>query len=813
MTTIPTTIEHRLTHRAKNVLHNARDIALKEKQPVSAEYILSAIAQEKGSLGSTALLACDIRVTKQKQTTPQPDDLKQIMKTSMRIAMQHKQRFIGTEHLLYGLLDKNITLLTAISPDKRRKLKSYLEKCFHLDADSHSSIESFKHQDDSGNVVARIFIEKKEDGVRERQAPATKRRRSRTSILQQFCENLTESAQHGMLDPLIGRATELDRMIRILIRRTKNNPLLIGEPGVGKTALVQGLAQQIHQKQVPDILLNKQVYALNLNSLVAGTTFRGEFEERMYYLTQEASRDDVLLFIDEIHTIVGAGSAQGSLDVANILKPALVNGAFQCIGATTFEEFKKSIERDTALDRRFQKISLYEENREQSIKTLQNLASLYEEHHNIHIPKNIIELCVDLSTQYIPHRALPDKALDVLDEASSKIHLQRNATQQSSDVRLLKQRLNKTIQMKHAAREKDEYDKAQYLHNQQKQLEKNLQQKQTKSTARHLSLTEQSIYDVIAEMTSTPLESIQNNSNTNLATLIKKSVIGQDLAVDKIAYAIQRNRTGIRDTSRPIGSFLLSGASGVGKSYLAKTLAQHYTNTKTAFVRLDMSEFSEGHSISRLIGAPAGYVGYEDAGFLTKKIRQNSNAVVLFDEIEKAHPNVLNILLQILEDGVLTDNQGQVASFKNTIIILTTNIGADQNASGIGFSSQHSKEQHIRNELARSVKKELINRIDEIILFNELTKRDMEHIADKELQLVQSRIAPFVEFSYKETVPAVIAHKALTQDKGARAIRSVIQEHIEDSIASQLVEQDTATIVAKTEGKNILFEFTPTTKS
>ena len=807
MTTIPATIENRLTQHAKNVLRNARTQALKGKHPVNAEHILNAIAQEKGSLGATALFACDISVAKPNPANGlETNDLKKVIKTSMRVAMQHHQNFIGTEHLLYGLLDKNIDLTATIPLPKRRKLKEYLKKYFHLNEQLNTSIESFKKQTSENNIVAQVLIAKKGNQT-ESPTKTHRKKHQRASILRQFCENLTESAQNQTLDPLVGRSAELDRMIRILIRRTKNNPLLIGEPGVGKTALVQGLAQRIYRKEVPDILLDKQVYVLNLNSLVAGTTFRGEFEERMYYLTQEASGDDVLLFIDEIHTIVGAGSAQGSLDVANILKPALVNGEFQCIGATTFEEFKKSIEKDTALDRRFQKIPVYEESREQSIKTLQNLAPLYQKHHSVYIPKEIIDLCVDLSTQYIPHRALPDKALDVLDEASSKVHLQNSAAQHNQKTYRLKQQLNKIIELKDKAKDKDDYEKAQHLHIQQGQLEKELQQEKTKNTEQQLSLTEQSIYEVIAEMTSTPLESIQNNSNTNLASALKQSVVGQDAAIDKIAYAIQRNRTGVRDTTRPIGSFLFSGASGVGKSYLAKVLAQHYTNTKTAFIQLDMSEFSESHSVSRLIGAPAGYVGYEDAGFLTKKIRQNSNAVVLFDEIEKAHSNVLNILLQILEDGVLTDSHGQIASFRNTIIILTTNIGADSNASGIGFSSQYSKEQHIRNELARSVRKELINRIDDIVLFNELTQRNMQQIADKELQLIQNRISPLVNFSYKKTVPAAIAQKALTQDKGARAIRSVIQEHIEDAIASELTKQETSDIVASTKGRKICFEF------
>ena len=802
MTTIPTTTEHRLTHRAKNVLRNARARAFKQKQPLNAEHILTAIAQEKGSLGSTALFACDVKVAPTKRVaTVQTDDLKQVMKTSMRAAMQHNQNFIGTEHLLFGILDKNIHL-PSIPAKKRRELKTYLGKCFHLNEQTSSSIHSLKNQsgDKKKEVAARIMITKRDP----RHAPGRTKRHSRTSVLQQFCENLNESAENKTLDPLVGRSAELDRMTRILIRRTKNNPLLIGEPGVGKTALVQGLAQRIHEKKVPNVLLNKQVYVLNLNSLVAGTTFRGEFEERMYYLTQEAANDNVLLFIDEIHTIVGAGSAQGSLDVANILKPALVNGQFQCIGATTIEEFKKSIEKDTALDRRFQKVDVHEESREQSIKTLQNLVPLYEQHHKIRVPKKVIELCVDLSTQYIPHRALPDKALDVLDEASSKIHLKNSATQSSATLRI-KQRLDEVLKLRDIAKNKGDRDKAKYLDKQRERFEQKMQKQ--KSAVQQLQLTEQSVYEVIAEITSTPLESIQNNSNTTLASPLKQSVIGQDTAVEKIAYAIQRNRTGVRDTTRPIGSFLFSGSSGVGKSYLAKVLAQHYTNAKTAFIQLDMSEFSEGHSISRLIGAPAGYIGYEDSGFLTKKIRHNSNAVVLFDEIEKAHPNVLNILLQILEDGVLTDNHGQIASFKNTIIILTTNIGADSSMSGMGFSSQHSKDQHIRNELARSIRKELINRIDEIILFNELTQHDMQRIADKELQGIQNRIAPLVNFSYKKTVPVAIAQKAVTQDKGARAIRSVIQEDIEDIIASKLMNQNTDAIIANTKGKKICFEF------
>ena len=523
----------------------------------------------------------------------------------------------------------------------------------------------------------------------------------------------------------------------------------------------------------------------------------------MHLLVEEASANDVLLFIDEIHTIIGAGSAQGSMDAANIIKPALVKGNFQCIGATTFEEFKKSIERDNALDRRFQKISIYEETPEQSAQTLKKFVPLYEQHHNVAIPDHIISLCIDLSMQYIPNRSLPDKALDVLDEASSKVHAQHITSTAGKEIHKLRRDLALITQEKNIAKERDDLEQARTFLTQQEKIKDQIKQKEQQITTHKTTLNKSVVYEVVAEMASIPIETIQVHAQQSLAGSLKKEVIGQDKAIEKICYAIQRNKTGVRDTTRPVGSFLFSGASGVGKTHLAKTLATHHTKTKSAFLQLDMSEFSESHSVSRLIGSPAGYVGYEDSGMLTKKVRQYPGAVILFDEIEKAHPNVLNLLLQILEDGMLTDNQGRSAFFKNAIIILTTNIGAENLGSGLGFSQNTQQQNHIQHELAKSIRKELINRIDEIILFNDLTQKDLTNIAENELNRLQQRISNLVSFTYTKHIPSWVAQTALQHDKGARAIRSVVQQHIEDKIALEITQKNSKTITAQTHGKNI----------
>lgn len=797
-------IEKRLTQHAKNAIENAYKYSVKDELQLSPDYILYAISAEKGSLGAAALATCGIQIKHSKKPSSKTKkvseksvykDIKKILKVSAQTAKDYKHNFIGTEHILYGLTKKDIKL-ASINSAHQNKLQEYLQECFGLNAISNASIDLLKSPN---NIIAKIFVSKKIDKDTHKSSNPFKARQKKytgTSILEKFCENLSDAAKKGSLDPLIGREQELDRIIRILIRRTKNNPLLIGEPGVGKTALVHGLAQKIHKKDVPIGLMNKKLFSLNLNSLIAGTTFRGEFEERMHHLVREASNNDIILFVDEIHTIVGAGSAQGSLDVANIIKPALVKGSFQCIGATTFEEFKKSIEKDSALDRRFQKIPVYEESKEQSMQTLGNLKNLYEEHHKIKISQEIISLCVDLSYQYLPHRSLPDKALDILDEASSKMHAKNTNNVTNAKIKRIKKELAMVRQLKEVAKEEDNYEYAKRLHIKQEKLEKDLNQEMLDSNKGGAKLTKDIIYEVLSEMTSIPVHAIEKNSNMPLAGLVKKEVIGQDKAIEKISYAIDRNRSGIRDTSRPIGSFLFSGSSGVGKSHLAKILAKNYTNTDKAFIQLDMSEFSEAHTISKLIGSPAGYIGYEEAGVLTKKIRQNPGAVVLFDEIEKAHPNVLNVLLQILEDGILTDSHDRTASFKNSIIIMTTNIGSEGVGSSIGFSKSKNKEDIIKEKLGRIIKKEIINRIDEIILFNQLSQKDLEKIADNQLQEIKTRISSIASLSYNKKVPLWIALRAKDEDKGARAIRSVIRQEIESEIASLIMNKNISELKA-----------------
>ncbi|TXG39453.1 ATP-dependent Clp protease ATP-binding subunit [Seonamhaeicola maritimus] len=629
-------------------------------------------------------------------------------------------------------------------------------------------------------------------------------KKSKTPVLDNFGRDLTAFAEEGKLDPVVGREKEIQRVSQILSRRKKNNPLLIGEPGVGKSAIAEGLALRIVKRKVSRILFNKRVVTLDLASLVAGTKYRGQFEERMKAVMNELEKnDDVILFIDEIHTIVGAGGATGSLDASNMFKPALARGEIQCIGATTLDEYRQYIEKDGALERRFQKVIVEPTSVEETIEILNNIKGKYEEHHNVDYTPDAIEACVKLTNRYMTERFLPDKAIDALDEAGSRVHI-TNIDVPKQIIELEKQ-LEDIKETKNAVVRKQKYEEAAKLRDDEKRIEKELaaaQEKWEEDTKQHREIvTEDNVADVISMMTGVPVNRIAQteiNKLAELPDLIKGKVIGQEEAVGKVVKAIQRNRAGLKDPNKPIGSFIFLGQTGVGKTQLAKVLSRELFDSEDSLVRIDMSEYMEKFAISRLIGAPPGYVGYEEGGQLTEKVRRKPYAVILLDEIEKAHPDVFNMLLQVLDDGYLTDSLGRKIDFRNTIIIMTSNIGARRLkdfGSGVGFGTAAQKAQEdsnarsvIENALKKSFAPEFLNRIDDVVVFNTLEKEDINKIIDIELEKLLKRIEG-LGYILKLTKAAkdYIADKGFDKQYGARPLKRAIQKYIEDALAEEIV--------------------------
>ena len=629
-------------------------------------------------------------------------------------------------------------------------------------------------------------------------------KKSKTPVLDNFGRDLTVLAEEDKLDPVVGREKEIQRVSQILSRRKKNNPLLIGEPGVGKSAIAEGLALRIVKRKVSRTLFNKRVVTLDLASLVAGTKYRGQFEERMKAVMNELEKnDDIILFIDEIHTIVGAGGATGSLDASNMFKPALARGEIQCIGATTLDEYRQYIEKDGALERRFQKVIVEPTSVEETIEILNNIKGKYEEHHNVNYTDEAIEACVKLTSRYMTERFLPDKAIDALDEAGSRVHITNIDV--PKQILELEKKLEEVKETKNSVVKKQKYEEAAKLRDDEKRLEKELataQEKWEEETKQHREIvTEDNVADVVSMMTGIPVNKIAQKEITKLSKLpelIKGKVIGQDQAVSKVVKAIQRNRAGLKDPNKPIGSFIFLGQTGVGKTQLAKVLARELFDSDDALVRIDMSEYMEKFAISRLVGAPPGYVGYEEGGQLTEKIRRKPYAVVLLDEIEKAHPDVFNMLLQVLDDGYLTDSLGRKIDFRNTIIIMTSNIGARKLkdfGSGVGFGtaaavaqeSDHAKAV-IENALKKAFAPEFLNRIDDVIVFNALEKEDIGKIIDIEMTKLIDRIKD-LGYGLKLTDKAkdYIAEKGFDKQYGARPLNRAIQKYVEDALAEEII--------------------------
>lgn len=629
-------------------------------------------------------------------------------------------------------------------------------------------------------------------------------KKSKTPVLDNFGRDLTEMAEQGKLDPVVGREKEIERVSQILSRRKKNNPLLIGEPGVGKSAIAEGLALRIIQKKVSRILYGKRVVTLDLASLVAGTKYRGQFEERMKAVMNELEKNnDIILFIDEIHTIVGAGGATGSLDASNMFKPALARGEIQCIGATTLDEYRQYIEKDGALERRFQKVIVEPTSVEETIIILNNIKEKYEDHHNVKYTPEAIEACVKLTHRYMSERFLPDKAIDALDEVGSRVHITNiDVPKQILDLERL---LEEVREQKLSVVKRQKFEEAAKLRDDEKRIEKELfiaqEQWEEESKNNRIEVTEENVADVVSMMTGIPVNRIaqtESNKLAKLPELIKGKVIGQDEAVNKIAKSIQRNRAGLKDPNRPIGSFIFLGQTGVGKTQLAKVIARELFDSEDALIRIDMSEYMEKFAISRLVGAPPGYVGYEEGGQLTEKVRRKPYSVVLLDEIEKAHPDVFNMMLQVLDDGFLTDSLGRKIDFRNTIIIMTSNIGARQLkdfGQGVGFGTSaklSQAEEHskgiIENALKKAFAPEFLNRIDDVVVFNALEKEHIDQIINIELDKLYKRISE-LGYTLKLSEKAInfIADKGFDKQFGARPLKRAIQKYVEDTLAEEII--------------------------
>ena len=709
---------------------------------------------------------------------------KKILENAYTEAKKLGSNFIGTEHILIGIMKESDSLAIRILLD--------------LEVDP----------DDLFSDIAKTLNEFEEDlnEINKEKQENSNNNSNTMQNLNQFGTDLTKQAEEGKLDPVIGRMEETERVIEILSRRTKNNPCLIGEPGVGKTAVIEGLAQKIVNGNIPENLKNKKVITLDITSMVAGAKYRGDFEERVKKCLAEVKKaKDIILFIDEIHTIVGAGAAEGAIDAANILKPLLARGEIQVVGATTLKEYRKYIEKDQALERRFQPVYVEEPNQADSIKILKGIRDKYEAHHNVKITDNAIVAAVELSSRYINDRFLPDKAIDLIDEASSKIKLKTFV--EPEYLKNMEKELEKIMREKEEAINVQNYEKAAKLRDSEKELINKLEEEneswKSKKNNKVINIEKEDIELIISRWTGIPIYKITESENEKLKNLEKNlhtRVVGQENAISAISKAIRRSRVGLKDPARPIGSFLFLGPTGVGKTELTKALAETLFGDENSMVRIDMSEYMEAHSVSKLIGSPPGYVGYDEQNGLSEKVRRKPYSVILFDEIEKAHSDIMNILLQVLEDGILTDSQGRRVSFKNCVIIMTSNIGARliTEKKKLGFSSMEISNDYEYNEIKKSVlselkrelKPEFLNRIDETVIFNKLSKEEIRKIIDIGLNKVIKRLnAQNYFLNIDDSVKELIEKKEIdTSNYGARPVRRAIQSYVEDKIAEFILE-------------------------
>ena len=728
------------------------------------------------------------------------------LKTTFLEAKLFQSELINTVHLLLCILRNEndpTTKLLAMQNIDYDTVKEQFKLMIANDADSYeelpSSSSSFSDEkENEGEGKENPFIPTSE-------AKSTKK--TKTPVLDNFGRDLTALAEQDKLDPVVGREKEIERVSQILSRRKKNNPLLIGEPGVGKSAIAEGLALRIIQKRVSRVLYNKRVITLDLASLVAGTKYRGQFEERMKAVMNELEKNDnIILFIDEIHTIVGAGGATGSLDASNMFKPALARGEIQCIGATTLDEYRQHIEKDGALERRFQKVLVEQTTPEETLEILVNIKEHYENHHNVNYTQEALNACVELTDRYMSNRFLPDKAIDALDEAGSRVHINNMSVPQ--EIVDLEAQLDQVRELKNSVVKKQKYEEAAKLRDDEKRVERSLIEAQERwqedSKQNRVTVNENDIADVVSMMTNIPVNKIvksEKNKLSKLSDQIGEQLIGQKEAIQKVVKAIQRNRAGLKAPDKPIGSFIFLGQTGVGKTQLAKILASEIFDSEENLIRIDMSEYMEKFAISRLIGAPPGYVGYEEGGQLSEKVRQRPYSVILLDEVEKAHPDIFNMLLQVLDDGFLTDSLGRKVNFQNTIIIMTSNIGARQLkdfGKGLGFATAAQKAQSaeiekgvIEKELKKTFSPEFLNRIDDIVIFNTLEQADIRKIVDIELKGLILRIEKLgYHITITEEAKEFLSEKGFDSKYGARPLNRAIQKHVEDLIAEHVVSNN-----------------------
>lgn len=758
---------------------------------IGTEHILIGVLKENTSYGAELLAEKGVTLEKVEDlikestgvgnpTALSPNDFtptaKRVLEVSFQLARGMRNSFVGTEHLLLALLRESdsgaVKLLSACDVDAEAFTEELVNDLARPNAEFRGSKNS-------------------------------KKGKSNTPTLDEFGTDLTEKARNGGIDPVIGREKEIERVIQILSRRTKNNPCLIGEPGVGKTAIAEGLALKIVKDEVPELLAGKKIVALDLTSMVAGTKYRGDFEERIKKAMDEVKNaKNVILFIDEVHTLIGAGAAEGAVDAANILKPALARGEIQVIGATTIDEYRKNIEKDAALERRFQSVMVGEPTEDETVEILKGLRDKYEAHHKVKIPDEAIESAVKMSSRYIADRFLPDKAIDLIDEAASRVRLK--AFTAPPNLKSMEQEIKRLEQEKASAVKSQDFENAAKIRDKEKSLQTLLDEEKDKWKNRSGKdikvVTTEDIANVVSSWSGIPVTQLTKEESErllNMENILHERIVGQDKAVSAVAKAIRRGRVGIKNPNRPLGSFIFLGPTGVGKTELCKSLAEAMFGSEDAIIKLDMSEYMEKHTVSKLIGSPPGYVGFEEGGQLTEKIRRKPYSVVLFDEIEKAHPDVFNMLLQILEDGVLTDSKGRKVSFKNAIIIMTSNVGASKitgnNASlGFGENSDENKniEELVMEDLKRTFKPEFLNRIDEIIVFNRLQKEDIKEIAKRMLKSLDKRLAEMdIELSFTDDAISAIADAGFDDVYGARPLRRAIQQKIEDPLSERMLEK------------------------
>ncbi|HEY5462507.1 MAG TPA: ATP-dependent Clp protease ATP-binding subunit [Hanamia sp.] len=728
---------------------------------------------------------------------PLTKQAEKVIRITVLEAKTNKSPLVESEHLMLSILKNKENIATQILNQFDVDYDMFKSELGYVKTDPKADFQDEENEE---------FEEERKSYSQQRQPtkPQAPQAKSKTPVLDNFGRDITRLAEMGNLDPIVGRETEIERVSQILSRRKKNNPILIGEPGVGKTAIVEGLALRIIQRKVSRVLFDKRVVSLDLAALVAGTKYRGQFEERMKAIMNELEKNrDVILFIDEIHTIVGAGGASGSLDASNIFKPALARGELQCIGASTLDEYRMYIEKDGALDRRFQKVMVEQPSVEETIEILKNIKSKYEDYHNVIYDEEAIDACVKLSDRYMTDRLLPDKAIDVLDEVGARVHLKNINV--PKEVIELEKKIDEIKHEKNKVVKSQRFEEAASLRDTEKRLQEELEKAKTsweeESRNRRYPINEEAIAEVVSMMTGIPVKRMVQEETDKLRRMgddLKEAVVGQEEAISKVVKAIQRNRVGLKDPRKPIGSFIFLGPTGVGKTEMARSLARYMFDSEDALIRIDMSEYMEKFTVSRLIGAPPGYVGYEEGGQLTEKVRRKPYSVILLDEIEKAHPDIYNILLQVLDDGVLTDGLGRKIDFKNTMIIMTSNIGARQLkdfGAGVGFTTasriENAEENNkavIEKALKRTFSPEFLNRIDDVVIFNSLSEDNIFSIIDILMKGVTKRLDNLgLKIELSEEAKKFISEKGYDAQFGARPLHRAIQKYLEDSLAEEIL--------------------------